>query len=252
MELVAWVTATFKLSKGGSPTTSKINFQPYETALYNDPSINGHFCICLCSLMQEQNISDSSSVSAKCWLPLFRGGVLVCGFLIARREEGEGLEMPFELMMLFAGVRGLMVHGDGNILVGLRRVLFPTRRLYEAVQWHYIETHDNQALINVLDSNDNRVCRTDISDLAKLRAFLGYYKHALVYAGTQEGLQSSTISSSLVPKSSSRLKLVIEGSLSAGFSTHGPTGAVEAKIVFPRSPLRTSTRKRQREAPASL
>jgi hypothetical protein len=235
MELVAWLTATFRLPKGGSPTTSTINFQPYETALYNDPSINGHFRISLCTRMQEQEVSDSSSVSAKCWLPLFREGVLACGFPIARREEGEGLEIPFELMTLFAGVRGSLVHGDGNILVGPCRVLFPTRRLHEAVQWHYIEAHDNQALIDVLNSIDNRVCRTDSSDFAKLRAFLGYYKHALVYAGTQEGIQSSTIGSSLVPKSNSRLEVVRECSLSAGFTTHGSIGAVAGKIVFPRS-----------------
>lgn len=239
MELVAWLTATFRLSKGGGPTASKINFQPYETALYNGPSINGHFRISLCSGMQEQKIPDSSSISAKCWLPLFRGGVLACGFPISRREEGEGLEIPFELMTLFTGVRGSMVHEDGNILVGPCRVLFPTRRLHEAVQWHYVEAHDNQALIDALNSNNNRVRGTDISDFAQIRAFLGYYKHALVYAGTREGIQSSTVSSSLVPKSSSRLELVREGSLNARFSTHGLAGAVGTKFVFPRS-LRVS------------
>jgi hypothetical protein len=101
--------------------------------LFNDPSIKGTF-VFLYSLTQEQKISDSSSISAKCWLSLFRERVLPCGFPITRREEGEGLEIPFEFMTLFAGVRGSMVYGDDSILVGPCRVLFPTRRLREAVQ----------------------------------------------------------------------------------------------------------------------
>jgi hypothetical protein len=87
-------------------------------------------------------------------------------------------------------------------------------------------------LIDALGSNDNGVRRTDINDLAKLRAFLGYYKHALVYAGTQEGFQSSIFRSSRVLKSSSRLEIVREGLLSAEFSVHGATGAVAGKVVF--------------------
>lgn len=81
---------------------------------------------------------------------------------------------------------------------------------------------------------EDRVCWTDIKDLAKFRTFLGYYKHALVYAGTQEGIQSSTIRNSLVPNSSSRHELVREWSLSAGVSVHGASGAVGAKGVLPR------------------
>lgn len=40
LELIAWLAATFGLPKEGGPTTTRINFEPYETALYNHPNHN--------------------------------------------------------------------------------------------------------------------------------------------------------------------------------------------------------------------
>jgi hypothetical protein len=138
-------------------------------------------------------------------------------------------------MTLFAGVRGSMDYGDVTILVGPSRILFPTSVLAESVQWHYVGAEKNQSLIDILDQHEIGSLVKDIEALTMRRTFLGYYSHALVYVGTRDGINSSPIANSLAPKSSSRLQLAREGTLNAGFSTHGATGNVGAKPIFPKS-----------------
>lgn len=111
-----------------------------------------------------------------------------CSLPVAKREEGGGLEIPFQLLAMIVGVEGSMEHGGDIIYVGPSRILFPTRLLRITVQWHYIETNDKQILVDTLSIYKNGVRLTEISNFDTLRTFLGSCKHEIVYARTKYGI----------------------------------------------------------------
>jgi hypothetical protein len=233
----AWFAATFRPPRAAGLTISRVNFEYDNQTAQNGSTTYGWFRLSLCSPKQDIGNLKADTSSGACWLPLFQEGVIAYGFPVAKREEGEGLEISFDLLRLFAGVKGSIEYEGVTIYVGPSRILFPTKILRDGVQWHYIESKDKQVMIDTLNTSKNRVRLQNISNLEMARVFVGSYKHALVYAGTQEGIKSSCISDSGTPKSTSRLELAKEFTLNgiAGLATPGASIGLGAKIVLPRS-----------------
>jgi len=244
IELFAWLLATFRIPKRHNITISKVKFEPTTIRSQHGatkflPSI---FQLSLAIPKQDSMEFNYIETPGNCWLPLFKDGVLAYGFLIAPRD-GLGLDIPFQLMTLFAGTRGSILQGDRTLLVGPSRILFPVRVLNDAVEWHYMEASEDEELTETFakytgypiihDSLDLDL--RDIKALSTRRSILGHYRHAFVTAGTFDGVNNSNIEDSLTPNSSSRLELAREGITTAGFSIHGATGNVGGRWVLPQS-----------------
>lgn len=188
---LSWFAAAFRVPKGNGLTMSYASFQGVNKLGDLDHSTPTSFLLSLCLPRQEPKMNAQCvRDTGKCWLPLFKEGVLARGFPIAEYDGFEGLEIPFPLMAAFTRVACSMEYNHGTILLGESSLLFPSKRLRQAVQWHYIEGDDVQQLVNTLDQCSERVHELDIRKLTTLRTFLGYYKRGLVLVGTKELLQS--------------------------------------------------------------
>jgi hypothetical protein len=104
-----------------------------------------------------------------CWIPLLQESILACGFLIAPRDTGLGLEVPVPLMMYLAGVHYRIEHNDQGIVFRSHirpdpkdvLMLVPTQKLGKAIQWHFVETKTDHLR---LEDNEERLRFT--SDMA--------------------------------------------------------------------------------------
>jgi hypothetical protein len=233
---LSWFAAAFRVPKGNGLTMSYACFQGVNRIGDHNHPTRTSFLLSLCLPRQEPKMNAQCvGDTGKCWLPLFKEGVLARGFPIAEHDGFEGLDIPFPLMATFTKVTCSMEYNHGTIFVGESSLLFPSRRLRQAVQWHYVEGDDVQVLINTLDQCSERVHELDIRKLKTLRAFLGYYKKGLVLAGTEELLQSKCVTDSNIPMSKSRIELSREGTASLGlFGNQIVNGTIGGKWTLPK------------------
>lgn len=230
---LAWFASAFRVPKGNGLTMSYAYFEGVNKLGDHDHSTPTSFLLSLCLPRQELKMNRGDI--GKCWLPLFKEGVLARGFPIAERDGCEGLDIPFPLMVAFTRVTCSMEYNRGAILLGESSLLFPSKRLRQAVQWHYVVGDNIQLLVNTLDQCCERVYELDISELTILRTFLGYYKKGLVLAGTKELLQSKFITDSNIPISKSRIELAREGTASLGLSANQIiNGTIGSKWTLPK------------------
>jgi hypothetical protein len=219
---LAWFGSVFSLPEGNSLTMSYANFHRVSGTSFK-----------LSLLKKKQEVSNGDL--GMCWVSLFNKGILACGFPVTERAEGEGLEIPFPLMAIFAKVSVSMDYDGGTILVGPSSFLLPVERFHDAVQWHYVEATDACDIINVLNASPGWVREPHIGNITKLRTFLGFCTHALVFLGTEELVRETTISNSGLPNAKSRIELAREGTTSAGFSVQGiVNGTIGGKWLLPR------------------
>jgi hypothetical protein len=239
VEQLAWFAAVFRPPIADGLTVSSVSFdklEPAELAAWPSQQNGPAFGLRLDTLNLENLRSHSGAdESSTCWQELFRGGVLAYGFPIAQRDEGSGVEIPFELMTFFAQVRISMDYDAGTILLGHSSCLFPSKMLRKGVQWHFVKTSDRGVVKDVLRSCPEWVREKELSTLASLRTFLGYYPCARVLLGTERLLQRNPIAGSNLPNSSSRIELAREGTTTAGFSTKGIfNGTIGGKWTVPK------------------
>jgi hypothetical protein len=194
------------------------------------------FKLCVDSLELE-NLESHLQVnnSSTCWRDLFRGGVMAYGFSIAQRDEGSGLEIPFELMTFLAQVRASIDYDGGTILLGHSSCLFPSKKLQTGVQWHFTNADDSDLLNDILMSYPEWLREKDLSMLTSLRTFLGYYPSARVLLGTEKLLQGNPVAKSDLPNATSRIELARDGTTSAGFSIKGVlNGSIGGRWAVPK------------------
>jgi len=242
LELLAWLAVTFRLPQQRGIALSSVDYESMGNKSLNSSS-SVRDTRYLPILLSKQSAAPRSHIDTPgtCWLPLFQEGILACGFPAAPREEGIGLEIPFQLMIHFAGIRGSMEYDKFKILVGPSRILFPVKLLGDSVQWHYIEASEDDELVHLFSKYIEEhfphdiLDLSDIEDFATKRTFLGHYNHAFVTAGTHEAVNISTIGDSIAPRSNTRLEIAREGTANIGFSTYGGTGAIAGKWIFPKS-----------------
>ena len=153
------------------------------------------------TLLAPRSVPFKAGKPGSCWIPLLRESVLSCGFPIAQRDEGLGLEIPFNLMMYLSGVHYPVEYGQGIVFrshvregSGDYSMLVPTRKLETSVQWHFFEgatgasANDAERTKFLEDmANPNFWYQTkDIESLVECRAFLGYCSCAKVLIGSKE------------------------------------------------------------------
>ena len=221
VEQLAWFAASFRPSVSEELTMSSVSFKNLvhvEPADHISQQKRATFELQLDTLESIELDDDlEGMISPTCWQELFQGGILASGFPIAPREEGLGLEIPFELMILLSQARLSMTHDLGTILFGHSTCLFPAKKLQDGVQWHLVKSSDSELLRDCLDNLRGRIYEDKISIMASRRTFLGYH-HAHVLLGTRKLIEKSSASTSGFDTSSSKIEIAREGTTSAGLS----------------------------------
>lgn len=137
IEQLAWFAAVFRPPIPDGLMISSATFNKSEFAeftIWPSQQSEAGFKLCVNSLELE-NLESHLQVSDSltCWRELFRGGVLAYGFSIAQRDEGSGLEIPFELMTFLVQVRASMDYDGGTILLGHSSCLFLSKKLQTSI-----------------------------------------------------------------------------------------------------------------------
>ncbi|CAD0105836.1 unnamed protein product [Aureobasidium uvarum] len=216
---LAWLTATLRVPHEGMLTVSYINFQPHRRE--TGEMIEGVFRMSLWDREQSPRPSDGPG---QCWTQLFAQSVLAYGFTSSAKDRPEsmrGLELPFEIMATFAGIRFPLWLGDRRAFASETHVLVPEELSGASIQWHY-DTIEN-ALQHVTRSFKLQTPdpgTINISDPCNYRAFLGYSKFSEVVMGTAE-FRDARVNTCKVPRTGNHLTLKEEGPLSAGMSAKG-------------------------------
>jgi hypothetical protein len=125
-----------------------------------------------------------------CWLPLFCGATIACGFPIPDRGDELGLEIPLELLAGISGVCHAVEYEDGVVMKGFSHMFVPVRRTQDRVQWHVIaspDPHTRLSYRDALSSCDDRALLDEVglSDLLHSRAFVGWCSLATSRLGSE-------------------------------------------------------------------
>jgi hypothetical protein len=239
LEQLAWLAATFRKPQGGSMTSSYANLTPAPEPLMPTKAPP----LLELTLLSPRAVPFKAGVPGNCWIPLLRESILACGFPIAPRAAGLGLEVPVPLMMYLAGVH-YPIEYDGQGIVfrshirpdpGDFSMLVPTQKLEKAVQWHFAETKTHQVhpdddddersrFMNDMANSDSWYQTKDLDVLMNSRAFLGCWPYAKVLIGTRE-FHSRTVLDSGLPTAGPELQIstvgnvTVGGNISAGIAT---------------------------------
>ncbi|KAG0645258.1 hypothetical protein D0Z07_8889 [Hyphodiscus hymeniophilus] len=126
--------------------------------------------------------------NGSCWRSLFRNPVIVEGYPILARVNGEkGLEIPLN-MMAGLGQASRVTNFDGGLVIkGHSTILYPTQRIKNSVLWHYMFNYDGSRMSylvpSVLGEGCASVHEVDTSCLEYSRNFLGWTSSAEIYTG---------------------------------------------------------------------
>ncbi|THW24700.1 hypothetical protein D6D23_05040 [Aureobasidium pullulans] len=216
---LAWLTATLRVPHEETLTVSCINFQPHRTQ--SGEIMDGVFRM---SLWEREKVPQPNNEPGKCWTQLFAQSVLAYGFLSSKRgrpDSMRGLEIPFDIITSFAGIRFPLLLGERLAFASERHVLIPEIFSDDSIQWHF-EIIEN-ALRQTTTTYKVPAPGMESVDFAKVceyRAFLGYSRRSEVVMGTAEFCDMN-ITASRIPRRGYHLDLKNEGPLSAGPSLKG-------------------------------
>lgn len=133
-EQLAWLTATLIVPHEGKLTVSCIYFPPQRTDI--DEVRNGFFHLCL---WEQVKLPEPDGGPGQCWTSLFTQSVLAYGFPLAGKERPDGmrgLEVPFEIMAAFSGVRFPVLLGQRLAFASKTNILIPEVSSNDSIQWH--------------------------------------------------------------------------------------------------------------------
>ncbi|KAG9230363.1 hypothetical protein BJ875DRAFT_158352 [Amylocarpus encephaloides] len=135
-------------------------------------------------------IHRESQQNGSCWRPLFRNSVIVDGYPILARANGEkGLEIALN-MMAELGQASRATNFDGGLVIKGHSTMFcPTQRIKNSVLWHYLFNHDGSRM-SYLSSENLAGGRASIHDVDTVcleysRNFLGWTSSTDIYTGTE-------------------------------------------------------------------
>lgn len=125
-----------------------------------------------------------------CWLPLFCGATIACGFPIPDRGDEVGLEIPLELLAGISGVCRAVEYEGGVVMKGFSHMFVPVRKEQDRVQWHVIASLDPEIRLSYRDALsrcENRALLGELSlgDLSQSRAFVGWCSLATSRLGSE-------------------------------------------------------------------
>ncbi|KAK5735109.1 Rho GTPase activating protein [Elasticomyces elasticus] len=124
--------------------------------------------------------------SSHCWTQLVRNPVIVKGYPVARRYEGEqGLEIDIGLMVTLARACRATIFDSALVLQGLFSMLVAVKETAASVVWHYLL---GQGPGRLCYSEARRYCdgatATGFVGLQHARHFVGWTRSANVLTGT--------------------------------------------------------------------
>lgn len=171
-----WLSAVFRLPEEGKLLSSSAKMLPSPTPGVLDISTDP--------------TSLLSGITGTCWFGMFEGFVLAKGFWVPEREEEPGVEISFDAMILLGLIwypckcRGkLFLKGDTTALIPV------SRGPAHSIQWHFLQSEDEESLISwdvIKDYAELMVDISDVEDLATQRAFVGYFSNAKIHLGTRD------------------------------------------------------------------
>jgi hypothetical protein len=218
IQQLAWFTAVFRVATPNSLTVSTAIFR--NTPLENRSLSGCEFEIFPKTLNLSALVSGSTSdeMTPTCWHRLFHGTILAFGFPISERDEGVGVQIPFELMTSLANITTAIYQEGGEaILIGHSVALFPSEELRDGIQWHCLGAGDNEPISSLAETFIS-LKNADFDELSSRRTFLGYYEKALVLLGTKKLLKANAVAGSDLNPANSRIELAREGTFSFGLS----------------------------------
>jgi hypothetical protein len=126
---------------------------------------------------------SSAAPGGTCWHRMFRNPVIVYGFPIPSRANGErGLEIPVELMLSLARTTWATIYCGVLILKGYATLLTPTLKIDKSVVWHLTaDTRQRQSY----NSGMAHSCLSNMEDalFPNARHFVGWLKSAEYLVG---------------------------------------------------------------------
>lgn len=211
-QLVAWLSAVFRMPKNGTISRSNVELKRAVTTKdakrtvatedakqtrLESPEVSSKKLFFDIDLVALQEINSAKEYL--CWRPLLNNTVIAEGFPIRTRNGGVGLELPFHAMLTLSCVSHSLQTPEGIIFKGFSSALLPQRQINpESVQWHYMQSSDPRERLEI---NDTRyVLKTKVKDLdmemlSAARSFLGYNSNVCVVVGTQQsGYESADVS----------------------------------------------------------
>ncbi|KAM3070518.1 hypothetical protein ACMFMG_010339 [Clarireedia jacksonii] len=235
IEQIAWFTA---ILRKGTPNDLTISTTIFRKNLDEKKTFGrSDFELFPKTLALNDTISDATQddTTSTCWHHLFRGSVLAFGFLISDRNEGKGVEIPFELMVNLANITTTIGLDEGRaILAGHSVMLFPTGLLEDGIQWHCFVARDEA--IPDIPSSFKDLENVEIRDLSSRRTFLGCYENARVMLATADLSQNNTVNVSESCNAKSQVEISRDGTFSSGFSIKGIlNGNIGGRWALPRT-----------------
>lgn len=216
LDVLAWIIAIFRRPMQDHLTVSEIDF-----AYKGGPKERPDFELSLLPLNSSFPIRADGP--GQCWTSMFPRSILAYGFPVPskRRPDGMlGLEIPFEILTTFAGIRFPLKIGQGLILAGPSTLLVPCKKVDNAIQWHYLSGKDRFEHLRELNKAMGLSFQGENwADLAQPTAFLGHCKYAVIRLGTQ-GLDASPITPSQVPSIGPTFEVNHAGTGSFGFNKY--------------------------------
>ena len=139
----------------------------------------------------EVNTTSKITQEPNCWHMLVGNAVVALGFPTPERTYGKGIELPLDIMAALGGVPHVTKFEGGVVLKGVSCAFIPVARHEASVQWHMIQSHDDERLTyqDILIQCPHRLKLEDLDfeSIYTTRAFLGWCVEAYIRLGTEDG-----------------------------------------------------------------
>lgn len=219
LEQLAWLAATLRPCGGERLTVSEIIFRTHQMEVGSllEPVFQ------LSLFGQTQGAKPVADEPGQCWTSLFTESILAYGFSPGHENRPEGilgLEIPFEIMSSFAKVQYPILFGNRIIFAGDSTLLIPEVSFDDSIQWHYLYGRDRFEQARRVKVIDPKLQTLDLKALTKSRAFLGFCRSSEVVLGTKR-FSETRISDSQVPSTGPKLRVELQGPITAGVNAKG-------------------------------
>jgi hypothetical protein len=140
--------------------------------------------ICKIEVKLLEKTGDSETTNGECWHGLFGRPVVVEGFPIPRRSEGEspGLEIPLNIMAGLTQARRVGSFGGKTLLKGFATMLLPMKLTKDIVTWHLVQSRNGER-ISYLEADNFQTADIQMPEMEKSRHILGWCPEMKLYAG---------------------------------------------------------------------
>jgi hypothetical protein len=121
-----------------------------------------------------EETDDSETTNGECWHGMFGRPVVVEGFPIPRRPEGEypGLEIPLDIMAGLTQARRVGSFRGKTLLKGFATMLLPMKLTQDVVTWHSVQSRNGER-ISYLKAENFQTADSQMPGLEKSRHILG-------------------------------------------------------------------------------